>query len=953
MGKSSQGTEEPSKKAHLTCFYTNANSLKNKRSELEGKINETRPDIIGVTEVWMKEAYVIQGYHPPIRHDRAEDHKGGGVLILVKEELEMVECTELNESPFEESVWCLVNLGKTKKVLIGNCYRSPNSTPQNNGHMFELLQKVRTVRANSLLIMGDFNFPSIKWEEGIVTGPSVSDAARFFDVAQDLFLYQHVNFSTWYREGCQPSILDLVFTDQEGMVDELLVGEPLGKSDHVTITWKYLYEDPKCSAGEDSRTTAPKYNYRKGKYPDMKAQLRVVNWCDMDEMNVEEAWIFIKKILGENVRAYVPTFKKMKSKPKAKWWTKELTKEVRRKYKIWKEYVKNRSTETYKKYAKQRNSTLAKIKKRRKEYENRIVASVREDPKVLYKYIRNQQTVKTKVGPLESSGKMTEDDHQVAELLQDFFQSVFVQEDDKNLPDFPDMVGVDEALTHISVDTAEVLKELKQLKTDKAAGPDEIPAILLNRCAEELAEPLRRFFQKTVEEGTIPEDWKKAKIAPIHKKGSKKKASNYRPVSLTSQVCKILERIIRKHLINHLDLYQLITPFQHGFVQKKSCQTNLLVALEDWTRALDEGHDLDIIYLDFQKAFDTVPHQRLLKKLSAYGVQGKVLRWIESFLVGRTQQVVVGNGTSRWGGVTSGVPQGSVLGPTLFIVYINELPRLVSSSIAIFADDTKLYRTIRDIGDEQALQDDLRTLDDWSQKWLLKFNADKCVVMHCGVTNPRANYTMKQTDGRERVLKETELERDLGVYVASTMKPTTHCQRAANRAMSALKLLRIAFEDLNVTNFRLLYTTYVRPHLDYCAQAVGPYMRQDFAALEKVQRRATKLVRGMKHLTYEQRLRRLKLMSMEKRVRRGDMIETFKILTGKLRIHSTHFFKKSQDDRTRGHSQKLEKARPRHYARSNFFSNRVVTSWNQLPETVVSAVSTNEFKNRLDKYWTA
>ena len=415
-----------------------------------------------------------------------------------------------------------------------------------------------------------------------------------------------------------------------------------------------------------------------------------------------------------------------------------------------------------------------------------------------------------------------------------------VKEDEEDVPTFPTLIETDSALGQLEVCTEEVLSELKKLKTDKAVGPDGIHSILLNKCGEELAEPLRILFQKTMDEGRLPEDWKKAKVTPIHKKGSKKLAGNYRPISLTSQVCKVLERIVREHLTNHLDEHNLITPRQHGFVKNKSCQTNLLETMEDWTRALDNGSNLDVIYLDYQKAFDTVPHGRLIEKLRAYGVQGKLLDWIKSFLTGRSQQVIVGNSSSTWGSVPSGVPQGSVLGPILFILYVNDLPSLVKSSLTMFADDTKLYRPIRDESDTTALQQDLNALSDWSEKWLLKFNAAKCVVLHCGATNPEAAYSMKQADGHEKVLGKTEVERDLEIYIVNTLKPTTHCRRAANKAMSSLKLLRIAFEGLTRSNFKVLCTTYVRPHLDYCAQAVGPYMRQDFAALERVQRRATK-----------------------------------------------------------------------------------------------------------------
>ena len=387
-------------------------------------------------------------------------------------------------------------------------------------------------------------------------------------------------------------------------------------------------------------------------------------------------------------------------------------------------------------------------------------------------------------------------------------------------------------------------------------------------------------------------------------------------------------------------------------MKRKSCQTNLLEALEDWTKLLDDGNAVDVAYLDYQKAFDTVPHRRLERKLGAYGIQGQVLKWVCDFLRGRSQQVAIGNSLSSIAKVSSGVPQGSVLGPMLFIIYVNELPSLVNSTMKMFADDSKLYRSINDNRDVMAFQEDLDTLDNWSREWLLKFNVAKCKIMHCGSSNARGLYDMRQAND-EIVLEETTLERDLGVNVSNTLKATKHCQVAANKAMSSLRLLRMAFSNLNQSNFKVLYTTYVRPHLDYCLSAVGPFMVQDFRALDKVQRRATKLVREIRHLPYEERLKRLQIPSMEDRVKRGDLIETYKILSGKVDVDPDQFFEKNNDNRTRGHHFKLKKRRSTNQQRAKFFANRVVTPWNDLPEEVVSATSTNSFKNKLDKHLSA
>ena len=346
-----------------------------------------------------------------------------------------------------------------------------------------------------------------------------------------------------------------------------------------------------------------------------------------------------------------------------------------------------------------------------------------------------------------------------------------------------------------------------------------------------------------------------------------------------------------------------------------------------------------------------MPHKRLIQKLRGYGIRGKTLDFLEDFLTNRKQQVVVGEGVSSWGSVTSGVPQGSVLGPVLFLIYVNELPALVKSPMKMFADDTKIFRNVCDRSDAQILQDDLNTLGQWSTNWLLKFNASKCKIMHLGSANPELGYSMMDANHESHELLVTECEKDLGVHITSSLKPTMHCHKAANKAMSALKLLRIAFNRINKNNFKLLYTTYVRPHLDYCAQAVGPYMVQDFQALERVQRRATKLVPEVRNLPYHDRLKRLSICSMEDRVLRGDLIETYKILTGRVKVNPDQFFERSQESRTRGHALKLKKRRALHQARSMFFANRVVTKWNNLPQEVVTAPSTNAFKARLDKHW--
>ena len=237
--------------------------------------------------------------------------------------------------------------------------------------------------------------------------------------------------------------------------------------------------------------------------------------------------------------------------------------------------------------------------------------------------------------------------------------------------------------------------------------------------------PLAIIYTKSLEEGIVPDDWRCANITPVFKKGSKSSAGNYRPVSLTCVICKIMESIIRDAIVKHLADNKLVLPSQHGFMQSKSCLTNLLEYLEVLTKLVDEGHSVDVVYLDFAKAFDKVPHRRLLQKMKAHGIVGKVVEWVESWLTGRKQRVVLNGKMSEWTQVDSGVPQGSVLGPTCFMIYINDINMAVNTITGIiskFADDTKVGRVVEEDKDREGLQRDLDNLMDWSVEWQMLFN---------------------------------------------------------------------------------------------------------------------------------------------------------------------------------------------------------------------------------------
>ncbi len=383
---------------------------------------------------------------------------------------------------------------------------------------------------------------------------------------------------------------------------------------------------------------------------------------------------------------------------------------------------------------------------------------------------------------------------------------------------------------------------------------------------------------------------------------------------------------------------------QHGFVPNRSCMTQLLCVMEDRTKWLDSSKCIDTNFLDFQKAFDSLPHEKLLSKLAAYGISGNIAGLIRNFLTNRRQRVIVENGKSEWANVMSGIPQGSILGPTLFVLH--GFPEVVKSTVQIFANNTNFYRTINDIGDEIVLQEHLNKLYQWSVKWQLKFNAKKCKVMNLRSKNSKSEYMMDGT-----TLESVKDEKGLGVLIDEELKYHKHVSAAASNADQTLVIVKRSFDTLYMELLPIVYKHQVRPHLEYGNVIWHPRYIADMKKVEGVQRIATKVILGLRNKPYQERHQSLNLYSMEYRRNRGDTIQTYKILKKIYRIDPIKFFTQTKYKGTRSHSIKLFKPRFESELRKHIFSQRIIEDWNSLTENIVSSDTLNIFKCRLDKHW--
>ena len=914
-------------------------------------ISHDRPDIIFITECLPKirgatfssQLLSLPGYtlftsfDPEDRPMMAQGIRG--ICIYVVDGIQAAEFSIARTHAIEQ-LWIRIRLKGGDLLTAGCIYRSPSGNAhQSVDELEQLLCSVMAESPSHLLICGDFNVPQIDWVSSFCHAPDSHHAHKFLDLIHNNLLFQHVTQPTRFREGETPHVLDLLFTNEEGMMTDLEYLPGLGKSDHIVLRFRLACYTLRMAPAQSQ------FNFNRANWGKLKASLSNVNWECLSTLDVETGYKFFCETLNKAMTECIPKARSSKAR-KNIYMSSQALKLKKQKNEMWDKYMHNQDPIDLARFRVCRNRLRSLTRKLRQDFEYGLVNDIKDNPRAFWKYSNSRLKTKPGIGDLRSpSGELECTDKGKADILNTFFAGVFTQEELSSMPVLSERITGQE-VSELEVTPDNIRSKLASLNPSSAPGPDGIHPRILRETSHVICIPLALFFNRVLETGAIPHEWKLGRVVPIFKKGDKKDPRNYRPVSLTSVPCKVLESLVRDRLVAHLTDSHLLSVTQHGFRPKRSCNTQLIEVLEDWSAAVESHCPVDVVYLDFQKAFDSVPHQRLLHKLQCYGVTGKLLKWIKSFLSGRRQQVVLRGCASDWTDVDSGVPQGSVLGPLLFLVYINDLPETVQGNIKMFADDTKLYSTVSTPGDGISLQADLDCLVHWSDIWQLPFNESKCKVLHLGRTNPHYQYSMRGIP-----MSCTHVEKDLGVHIDDELKFRLHASTVAAKATQVLSVIRRSFTLLNEFTVPLLYKSLVRPHLEFGNMVWGPFNRTDQRLLERVQRRATRMVASIRHLPYKERLKLLKLPSLYYRRKRGDMIFLYQLFHGGVDIRPEDFFTLAADGITRGHPFKVLKPRAVCRVRRSIFSVRVVDSWNTLPAKVVCSASVAAFKANLDAHW--
>ena len=556
----------------------------------------------------------------------------------------------------------------------------------------KIVTEIRAERKHSTFFLaGDFNLPDINGEDHSPTGNAYAQALnhRLIYLAEDLSLDQMVNFNTR-----KDNTLDLFFTSHPSLLEKLKSLPPLGKSDHDIVLI-----DTSLTPSRTKPVKRKIFQWAKANKDAIHMELHEFqdDITKNKELNTDSLWEAFKTLFDRLVMQYVPS-KMSSNKYRNPWTNRTVTRLSRRKSRAHRKAKQTRHSRDWERYKHLSKSLQRECRKAHNTYVNDIICGdMKQNSKKLWTYLKSKKQDTTGIAPLQhQDGLLRSDSETKAELLNDQFQSVYTQEDTDNIPDLGPSTYQD--MEHIKICPRGVHKLLISLKPHKASGPDNIPSTFA--------------------------------IVPIYKKGDKHKASNYRPVSLTSIACKVLEHIVHSAIMDHYERNKILADEQHGFRARRSCETQLLQTIQDIADGMSEGDQVDAVLLDFSKAFDKVPHKRLMYKLDHYGIRGKTHEWIQDFLTERKQHVLLEGKRSTTADVISGVPQGTVLGPLLFLTFINDMPQQTKSEIRLFADDSLLLRRIRSPQDTEILQNDLTALEKWEKDWQMEFNPNKCTVIH-------------------------------------------------------------------------------------------------------------------------------------------------------------------------------------------------------------------------------
>lgn len=903
----------------LRILSLNARSIVNKIDELELLLLSYNAQLVVISETWLSDKISSDEIVPPgyklYRRDRVS--RGGGVAVVAKENIAV---TFMDQIPNHESLFLNVKiLGFT--FLLCAVYRPPDAA---DSYLEELYDFLLPHRNRNVIITGDFNLPDIDWKQ--FRSEKYATCNVVLDILLAMNLDQVVQEPT--REN---AVLDLFFISQKFSNGTLTI-EP-GISDHRLLL--FSWSAPHAASARIASLAYIRDYVRADDESIIDYMERKLVYHDFEDVHF--LWKRFKEVVNHCTEHFVP-MKRVRKGRRNPWISREIIQIKRKLKRLCKQH--KTGTQTFREL---KHSLTAKIALAKGKYfKTTLPEYIKNDPQKFWRFLSNRKDC---IKEVKFDGELVTDEVVIAKCFNEYFQSVFINDSDTTATSVSNS-----SIGDVPVVSVEgVLKMLRNLKIRKSAGPDGLSNVFLNRYADQIAEYMTRIFQVSLQSGDVPEDWHNARVVPIHKKGDKCSVGNYRPVSVTCTSCKFLEHIVAGEILDFLTMNNILSQHQHGFRRGMSTVTQLVTTVHEFAAILDRSGQVDVLLLDFCKAFDKVSHAKLLHKLSVLGLPQYLVNWITAYLRKRSQFVDINGCLSPTLAVLSGVPQGSVLGPLLFIIFINDITEILPESVSIrlFADDCIIFKEINSINDHEVLQESLLKIDQWCGDSKMQLNASKSVLLRISRKQQPSvfEYRLNQS-----VIPQVTQYRYLGVTLTNDLTWTAHITDISSSAFRKLCVLRRKIKD-TPSNIKLLaYLALVRPKLEYACALWDPYTKKDIHQLERIQRKAVRFIFGKyrRHEAISELMQNNQITPLETRRKIARLFFLQSILCKRMNITPPSFLGQLTSRRTRHTStHALKPIFARTVAFYNSFFPRTISEWNSLPEFVVQA---HDFHHCLEEY---
>ena len=965
---------------------------------IENLLSDEGQLAFALTETWLTDGHndaecYIPGY-TLYRQDRKRPRSGkgrnsGGVALYLHDNYaSSTEQIFNHNSGVIEAIGVYIAALDTIMIVI---YRQPDDTVRCNrstSREFKCLINELGACLNDLpspvpniMIFGDFNLPHATWDPlGWSVGAPADEQKMIEDLrelALENFLIQQVEFPT-HRDG---NVLDIVLTNNSSLVYDICA-LPSKVSDHLIIEMTTTISPLPSHKDTDTTSGIPAYRETEIDFKHLNFFSEDIDWDaillgltrynwvqELQGLNVEAMLTKFTSVCLNITKEFTPLKKHVSgSYPKNRKLIPRHRRILMRKRRRLKVQLLKANTE-----ARQNSITRNLINiemniqdslRRQSEFEEqKAVQSIRRNPKYFFTYAKKFSKVKIGIGPLiDVANRIVNCPKKMAEMLSEQYQSVSSRPHySNNLPYFlfPEEPQNEATLSLITFSDSELEAAMRELPSNAAAGPDGFPAILLKKCCSALCSPLASIWRKSLIEGKVPSICKQALIIPVHKGKSRSLPQNYRPIALTSHLVKVFEKVVRQNLVRFMDQHELFNHSQHGFRGGRSCLSQLLNHIDRITSLLERGNAVDVIYLDFAKAFDKVDIGITLRKLKSLGIRGQLGRWLTSFLLDRQQTVAVDGHQSLSRPVISGVPQGSVLGPFLFLVLIGDIDgEVVTSFLSSFADDTRIGHHIADDEDAQQLQSDLEKVYKWAKNNNMEFNADKFELLryksHQHNLAPASTVRYKSSSGT--IINEKEHISDLGINLSSDTTFSYHIDKKISAMKCKVSWILRTFRTRADIPMLTLWKQLVLSEHDYCCQIWNPTKVGEIQALEAIQKSFIRKIMGIQELSYWEQLRSLKLYSLQRRRERYIIIYIWRILEGQVpNLDSTPILSQQHQRRGRECRVPLVSASATPLVRQARYSSIAIRGprlFNCLPQAIrnISGCNVEGFKRELDRF---